>query len=67
VTVPWEAAKINYEKRSAVINLSPEQFKRIPTYTATEYPQFSSPTYQTQIYKYYNLPPGRARRLERRR
>jgi len=66
VTVPWQAAKFNYEKRSATINLTPEQFQRIPTYSSSEYPQFYNPTYQSQIYKYYNLPPGRTRRLERR-
>jgi sporulation protein YlmC with PRC-barrel domain len=66
VTVPWQAAKFNYEKRTATVNLTPDQFKQIPTYTPSNYPQFYSPAYQTQIYRYYNLPPGRARRLERR-
>src|ERR1700690_3863155 len=33
VTVPWEAAKFNIERRTAVINISSEQFRQIPTYT----------------------------------
>jgi hypothetical protein len=38
VTVPWQAAKFNFEKRVAVINITPERFKVIPTYTADQYP-----------------------------
>jgi sporulation protein YlmC with PRC-barrel domain len=66
VTVPWEAAKFNFERRTAVINISPEQFRQIPTYTTERYPDFYTPTYRTQIYRYYGLTPGRERRLERR-
>jgi hypothetical protein len=66
VTVPWDAVQFNYEKRTATINIAPEQYRRIPTYTATEYPQYYSPAYRTQVYKFYNLPPGKIRRLERR-
>ena len=66
VTVPWEAAKFNFEKRTAVINITPEQYQKIPTYTVQTYPQFYTPTYQNQIYGYYNLTPGQARRFERR-
>ena len=66
VTVPWEAAKFNWEKRSAVINVSPEQFRQIPTYTTERYPDFYTPAYRTQVYRHYGLTPGRERRLERR-
>jgi len=66
VTVPWQAAKFNFEKRTAVIDITPEQYQKIPTYTVQSYPQFYTPTYQTEIYGYYNLKPGQARRFERR-
>jgi sporulation protein YlmC with PRC-barrel domain len=66
VTVPWEAAKFNFERRTAIINISPEQYRQIPTYTTERYPDFYTPTYRTQIYRYYGLTPGRERRLERR-
>ncbi len=66
ITVPWDAARFNGEKRSVVINISPEQFRQIPTYTTERYPDFYTPTYRTQIYRYYGLTPGRERRLERR-
>lgn len=66
VTVPWEAAKFNFEKRTAVINISAERFRKIPTFTSDRYPEFYTPAYQTEIYGYYDLKPGQSRRLERR-
>jgi hypothetical protein len=66
VTVPWDAAKFNFEKRTAVINITQEQYRVIPTYTADRYPEFYTPVYRTQVYKYYGLTPGPVRRLERR-
>jgi len=66
VTVPWEAAKFNFEKRTAVINITQEQYQQIPTYTTERYPDFYTPAYRTQVYKYYGLTPGQERRFERR-
>jgi hypothetical protein len=65
VTVPWEAAKFNFEKRTAMINITPEKFQKIPTYTVDQYPVYSAPTYRTQTYQYYGLTPGQARRASR--
>ena len=65
VTVPWEAAKFNVEKKTATITLTEEKFKAIPTYTPTTYPQFYTPTYRTEVYKYYDLKPRDLRRLGR--
>ena len=66
VTVPWEAAKFNFEKRTAVINISEEQYRKIPTYTIEKYPEFYTPAYRTQVYRFYGLTPGQERRFERR-
>lgn len=66
VTVPWEAAKFNFQKRTAVINITQEQYRQIPTYTTERYPDFYTPTYRTQVYKAYNLTPAQERRFERR-
>src|SRR5688572_27436814 len=57
VTVPWDAAKFNFEKRMATINITEEQYRKIPTYTTERYPDYYTPTYRTQVYKYYNLTP----------
>ncbi|MDB5310285.1 MAG: PRC-barrel domain protein [Gemmataceae bacterium] len=66
VTVPWSAATFNFPQKTAVVNITPEQYKVIPTYTATTYPEFFTPTYRTEVYKYYGLTPGQLRRMERR-
>jgi hypothetical protein len=65
-TVPWEAAKFDWARRTAVLNINQERLRTIPTYTVETYPQFYTPTYRTEIYRVYGLTPGEARRLERR-
>jgi hypothetical protein len=67
VTVPWDAAKFDVEKRTAVLSITPDQYRTIPTYTTTTYPNFYTPTYRTEIYRLYNLTPRDLRRIERRR
>jgi len=66
-TVPWDAAKFNFEKRIATINITQEQYRQIPTYTADRYPQFYTPVYRTEVYRYYGIKPGPIRRLMDRR
>src|SRR5690242_21401024 len=51
VTVPWEAAKFNFERRTATINITEQQYRKIPTYTAERYPDYYAPTYQTEVYR----------------
>lgn len=64
-TVPFEAAKFNLEKKVAVLGLTADQYKVIPTYTTTTYPSFYTPTYRTGVYTYYGLTPRELRRLNR--
>ena len=71
VTVPWEALKWNWGTganavTTATINITPEVYQTIPTFTVQTYPQFFTPAYRTQTYRYYNLTPGELRRIERR-
>jgi hypothetical protein len=68
VTVPWEAAKFDFEKRIATVNVTQEQFRQVPTYTQQQYPTYSAPAYRTQIYKAYGigLTNGQERRADRR-
>jgi hypothetical protein len=66
VTVPWDAVRFDYAKRMATVNITPERYQQIPTYTTTTYPNFYAPTYRTEVYKAYGLTPGQQRRLERR-
>jgi hypothetical protein len=66
VTVPWDAAVYNADKRVATVQITPDNFKQVPTYTAQQYPVYSTPAYRTQVYQAYGLTPGQARRAVRR-
>lgn len=66
VTVPWEAAKFDFDKRTAVVSISQEQYKAIPAYTVKQYPVFSAPQYRVETFKFYGLTPGQERRAIRR-
>jgi len=57
VTVPWEAAKFNFEKQTATVNITQDVYRTIPTYTTTSYPVYFEPTYRTNVYRYYGLTP----------
>ena len=67
ITVPWEAAKFDLAKKTAVLSITQDVYKTIPTYTVTSYPSFYTPTYRTEVYKVYGLTPRDLRRLDRRR
>lgn len=71
VTVPWAALNWNWGTgaqpvTTATINITPQVYQTIPTFTVQTYPQFFVPAYRTQTYRYYNLTPGELRRIERR-
>jgi len=63
VTVPWEAAKFNFEKQTATINITQTQYRTIPTYTTTAYPTYFEPTYRSEVYRYYGLTPRPFQRI----
>jgi hypothetical protein len=67
VTVPWEAAKWDLGKRTAVINITPQRWQEIPTYTSETYPNYYEPAYREKIYSYYGVKPRREIRREERR
>jgi len=66
VTVPWDATQFNVDKRTAVVQIPQDQFLQAPTYTVETYPNFATPAYRTQVYRYYGLTPGQQRRAIRR-
>jgi hypothetical protein len=74
VSVPWSAAKFNFEQRTAVVGITQEKFRQIPTFTENQWPRFNDPQYRTQTYSFYNVPvpaprqgltPGQERRIDR--
>src|SRR5689334_15179055 len=58
VTIPWDAAQFNAEKRLATVQITPAKYQKIPVYTTDQYPTFSTPAYRTQTYQYFGLTPG---------
>jgi hypothetical protein len=71
VSVPWAAAKFNFEQRSAVVGISQERFQQVPTFTTDNWPRFGDPQYRASTNRYYNVPvraytPKQERRMERR-
>jgi sporulation protein YlmC with PRC-barrel domain len=69
VTVPWEAAKFEGGQRASVvnINIAPDKFREVPTYTSESYPNYYEPAYREKIYTYYGVKPRREIRREERR
>jgi len=66
VSVPWSAAVWSADNKTGVVDITPDQWKSIPTYTTTTYPDYFTPDYRNQTYKYYGVTPGQLRRLNRR-
>lgn len=66
VSVPWDATRFDTAQRTAVVHITPDQFKQVPRYTTESYPTFSSPDYRVKTYRYYGLTPGQERRMIRR-
>jgi hypothetical protein len=65
IAVPWDAAKFDAKSQIAVVNITPQVYKTIPTFTTTTYPDFWAPTYRTTVYKYYGLTPRELRKIGR--
>jgi hypothetical protein len=70
VSVPWDAARFNFEQRTAVVGITQERFREIPTFTQESYPRFADPQWRTTTYGYYNIPvrtvtPRQDRRIDR--
>lgn len=66
VTVPWDATEFDAKKRMSVLHIAPEKFQQVPTYTVEQYPAFATPTYRSEVYRYYGLTPAQERRMIRR-
>lgn len=67
VTVPWEAAKFDLEKRTASIEITQERYKEIPVFTAETWPNVYEPAYREKVYTYYGVKPRREIRIDKRR
>jgi hypothetical protein len=66
VLVPWEAATFNADQRTALVNITLERFREIPTFIQGNWPNLAEANYRDRLYNYYGLRPGQERRIERR-
>src|SRR5262249_31559408 len=66
VLVPWEAAKFDFDKRTATVEITQERFREVPTFTMERWPNVYEPAYRERIYGFYGLRPGQQRRIHRR-
>ena len=66
VLVPWEAAKFDFDKRTAMVEITQERFREVPTFTEAQWPNVYEPAYQQRVYTFYGLKPRLERRIERR-
>jgi hypothetical protein len=66
VSVPWSTIAWNKGYTTGTVNIAPEKFKTVPTYDATNYPDYFTPTYRNSLYQFYGATPGQLRRLNRR-
>jgi hypothetical protein len=64
--VPWEAAKVDFGRRTVVLEVRQEKFREIPTFTKDAWPNLSDTVYVEKLRTYYNIRPGRERRIEKR-
>jgi len=65
VFVPWQAAKFDFEKHVATLEVPQEKWREVPTFTQETWPNVYEPAFQQKVYGYYGLTP-RERRIERR-
>jgi PRC-barrel domain len=65
-TVPFDATTFDPAKKIAILPITVEQYKVIPTFTTTTYPTFYAPAYRTEVYKVYGLTPRDLRAIRRR-
>jgi hypothetical protein len=64
--VPWEAAKFNFDRHTASVDITEQRYSEVPTFTSNQWPDVYAPAYRQKIYGYYGLRPGQERRIERR-
>jgi|GEM_PF-3030422 len=62
VTVPWDIARFNIERRTVFVPITEARFLQAPIYTSEHYPNYSAAAYRNQVYRFFGLTPARERR-----
>jgi hypothetical protein len=66
VLVPWNAARVDFERRSIFLEIPREKFMEVPTFAKDQWPNLHDNRYVEKLYTFYGLPPGHERKFERR-
>lgn len=66
VLLPWEAARWDWGRRVATVEITRERYHEIPTFVHDQWPNVYDTGYRERIYGYYGVKPGQIRRIERR-
>jgi len=68
VPVPWAAAKFDFGRHTATLEITQERFREVPTYSREELPTLYEPARREKVYSFYGVKPrpGVERREERR-
>lgn len=56
--VPWEAARINFERRVVSVPITRERFREVPTFTRERFPDLSDRRYVERVRTFYDLRPA---------
>lgn len=65
IPVPWAAVLFNSDLRTAVMNITPERFREVPTLTPAIVPNYADAAFRQRLYQAYGLEPGERRESRR--
>jgi sporulation protein YlmC with PRC-barrel domain len=55
--IPWEALKLNEDKKQFILNVDKERLKSAPGFDKDHWPDMADPSWGTEIYGYYGYKP----------
>jgi hypothetical protein len=67
ILVPWSAARVDFNRRTASVDIERDKFREVPTFTREKWPDFSNKQYMETIHKFYGVQPGTRGRGEEHR
>jgi len=67
ILVPWVATRVDFERRTVLVDIEKERFKEIPTFTREKWPDFSDTKYIEKIHTFYGTKPGHRGRPEEKK
>jgi hypothetical protein len=66
ILVPFSVARLDFERRTAFIDITREKFRSVPTFTKDRWPSLTDRRFVSEIHTAFGIEPGHERRFERR-